>query len=248
MKKDIASICFALALLWTSPTGGVEAGEKNQKKPLKAVILCFHDIGGAGQYSITPAEFEQILKLLKEKYQVFSIRDWLQLAQESPKSDKPVVVLTFDDGYFSLFSYVIPQLTRYGFGGTFYIYLDRYPDSSSVYQNLGKLPAQFEIGSHSRSHANMEKTYVNDENGFFKELYLSRKKLEHLIGHEVTSWAWPYGIYNEALAHLALKAGYTTQVTTDYTPALSNDFTFSRYTVQNPNPVQQVVEILARNR
>lgn len=240
--KRGASIVFTIFLLWNSTP---VAPENTQPEPDKAIILCFHDIGGAGLYSITPEEFEQILKLLEKKYEVYSVEGWMN---KKEKSDKPSVVLTFDDGYYSIFLHVIPLLKKYGYGGTFYFYLDRYPETSSVYNVLKNLPPQFEIGSHSNSHANMVKEYRNDMTGFFRELYLSKKKLEYLIGREVTSWAWPYGFYDENIAKLAHKAGYTNQVTTDYTASFVTDPIYHRFTVQNPEPVEQVKEILKKNR
>ncbi|MDH4199010.1 MAG: polysaccharide deacetylase family protein [Spirochaetia bacterium] len=213
------------------------------------IIFCFHDIDGEGKYSITSDEFTGILDLLRGKYEVYSLKDWYEKVQSGYTFQRPPVVLTFDDGYESIFSIVIPELKRYSFGATFFIYLERYADSSIAYTEIAALPDIFEIGSHSLTHADMEKLYKNNLNTFYKEIFLSRKKLEYLVGKPVISWAWPYGYYNKDLLLMAKRAGYEIQVNTDYktTNDEFSESTFSRYTVQNPDPVDQVKEILAKN-
>jgi peptidoglycan/xylan/chitin deacetylase (PgdA/CDA1 family) len=226
--------------------------KKNQKNSLingkDAVILCFHDINGAGRYSITEEEFESILKLLNNKYEVFSLKQWFEKANSNTSFSKKPVVLTFDDGYESVFKIVVPLLKKYSFGATFFIYLDRYNDNSSAYKEISALPDNFEIGSHSFSHADMESLYKNNSQLFFKEIFLSRKKLSFLTGKEIVSWAWPFGYYNKDMERMAKYAGYEIQVNTDYKTTNNqwNISSFSRFTVQNPDPVDQVKEILRK--
>lgn len=215
----------------------------------KAIILCFHDINGEGKYSITEDEFEEILDTIKYKYEVYSLKTWYEKVMIGGKFKKPPIVLTFDDGYTSIFTYVIPILEKYNFGATFFIYLNRYDDKSWAFEKMRNLPGIFEIGSHSFSHADMENLYKKNIKKFYNEIFLSRKKLEYLIGKQVISWAWPYGYYNQEMVLMAKKAGYTIQVNTDYknTTDQMDVSSFSRYTIQNPEPVDQLKEILMKN-
>gem|GEM_PF-2406134 len=214
-----------------------------------AVILCFHDINGEGKYSIKQEEFVEILNLVKNKYEVYSLKTWYEKVSNGEKFTRPPLVLTFDDGYDSIFKYVIPTLTKFQFGATFFIYLQKYDNNPDAYVQMGDLPEIFEIGSHSFSHADMEKLYKQNRKQFYKEIFLSRKKLEFLVGKAVISWAWPYGYYNQDMEVMAKKAGYTIQVNTDYknTHNEMEGSSFSRYTIQNPDPVSQAREILAKN-
>jgi len=75
-----------------------------------------------------------------------------------PIPDK-LVVLTFDDGNKSDFTFVAPLLKRYGFGATFYI-TDRFRfDNKTAFLTWEEIKALsdigFEIGNHTRSHPNM---------------------------------------------------------------------------------------------
>ena len=94
----------------------------------EALIICLHDIGdnAKGKYSITTKQFIQILDILKDKYEVLSIRDWQNknISQKN-KNTKPIVVLTFDDGYASLLTIVTPLLIQYNYGATF-LYIFKY--------------------------------------------------------------------------------------------------------------------------
>ena len=216
---------------------------------IPTLVLCFHDINGNGRYSIQGKDFVTILDLFKNRYHVISLKDWYGLNQKGKKkhfrqniAKKPYIVLTFDDGFPSLFSQVIPLLNHYNYGATFFIYLDRHAAHSVFYKNLSELPDKFEIGSHSFSHSLLR---YNSER-LFEEIYLSRKKLEYLVKREVISWAWPYGRYSQKLLEQAENAGYLLQVSVDSTiiKADTSYNSLARFTVQQPDPVKQVKEAL----
>ena len=212
----------------------------------QALVLCFHDILNThkkGKYTITTDEFIKILDLLKNKYEVISLENWKSKGlYQKVKSSKPIVVLTFDDGYPSLIKTVIPLLKEYQYGATFYIYLNRYSDTSTFYKQLVKLPKQFEIGSHSFSH-----TFIKDDSPYkHKEIFLSKKKLEYLTDKEISSFAWPYGYYTDKNTMLVKTVGYKSQVSTDYHIASIDapQSNYARFTVQKPHPVVRIEKIL----
>ena len=206
------------------------------------IIFCFHDINGKGRYSITKSELIDIFNLFKHKYKVLSLKNWYYVKKNKLNVGLPVVVLTFDDGFPSLHKEVVPLLLDYKYQATFFIYLDRYHDHSSFYKKLSDLSDDFEMGSHSFTHNRLS----SNSKEIFRELYLSRKKLEHLVKKEVVSWAWPYGYYTKKLIKQAENAGYLIQVSTDYTLVKpSNKYNnMARYTIQRPQPVKRVKNIL----
>ncbi len=224
----------------------VSAQEASQKTP--ALIFCFHDIDGKGRYAISKHELLQIFDLIKDKYQVLSLKSWHEVNTTTEESRliktplKPIIILTFDDGFPSLFDVVIPLLEKYQYQATFFIYLNRYNTHSDFYKKLAQLPKYFEIGSHSFTHDRLSSKSKN----IFKELYLSRKKLEFLIQRKIISWAWPYGHYTPKLLEQARHAGYILQVSTDYSLVKVSDHyeNIARYTVQHPKPVKRVKAII----
>lgn len=209
--------------------------------PAKAVVFCLHDINGKGKYSLSLSEFRQFLDLLQD-FPVFSLKTWHEKIKTG-RAPKKAVVLTFDDGYPSVIKFVKPFLENYGYGATFYIYVNRYEERSTFYKELSQLNENFEIGSHSLSH---EKLYPFDKDKFYLEIYHSRLKLSYLTGKKILSFAWPYGVYEKSFIEIPKLAGYETQVSTESRLAFPQDLLtiVPRFTLYQPEPVKQAKEIL----
>lgn len=238
---------FILACSEKSGLENVSADEKLKEKPAvnRLIIFCLHDIDGKGRYSVSEDELREIFDLLND-YTVVSLLDYRQIIESGRKFSRPPVVLTFDDGYISNLRKVVPLLKKYNYGATFFIYLNRYHDFSVFYKSLSELDRSIEIASHSFSHSDLRN--LSDKK-FFREVYLSRRKLEFLTDREIVSWAWPYGYYNDDQIKLAKRAGYEIQVSTDYRIAEYHHDTenlLPRFTIQQPEPVRQVRELLSR--
>lgn len=207
----------------------------------RALILCLHDIGGKGKYSLSQEQFREVLETLKADFDVISVRDWLDRKNTQSTSRKPAVILTFDDGYPSLTRIVVPMLSEYDFGATFYIYLNRYHDHSVFFRNMGKTSGKIEIGSHSFTH---EALSEKNPDQMFNELYLSRKKLEYLTGKNITGFAWPYGKYDKKQMELIRKAGYDYQVGVSAEFANRDEEILERFTLQQPTPIEDLNKLI----
>src|SRR5688572_1462394 len=85
-------------------------------KEAKAIIFCLHDIDGKGPYSLKREQLEMILAMLHGRREVLSLRDWVLAVSEGKKFSKTPVILTFDDGYPSLWREVLPMLIKLNFG------------------------------------------------------------------------------------------------------------------------------------
>lgn len=214
----------------------------------RVLIFCLHDISKRGRYAISEEELVGLLNQLRGKFIVLSLRDWYKGYLQGKVFAKPPVVLTFDDGYPAHLKFVVPQLRKYNFGATFFIYTKLNKDKSPFYKKLAALEPQFEIGGHSYSHADLKTMSQEDRKEFYHELYLSRKKLEYLTGKKVKSFAWPFGYYNQEVVALAKHAGYVLQVSTDGVVARMTQDTalLPRITVQQPSPLLQTEKILTR--
>lgn len=218
-----------------------------QQNYTKAIVLCLHDIGKPGKYSLSVEQFEALIELLNKEYEVYSLKGWYEAIEQNKKFYKQPVVLTFDDGYPSVFKHIVPLLDRYKMPATFFIYTDRYKNNSAFYKKLRSLPERYEVGSHTLSHADL-KTLLEKkkDHAFFKELFTSKKKLEYLTQKEIISLAWPYGYHNKTLQALARKAGYKLQVSVDYYSAKPEhiESIIPRFTLEQPAPLLQFQEIL----
>jgi peptidoglycan/xylan/chitin deacetylase (PgdA/CDA1 family) len=102
-----------------------------------------------------------------------------------------------------------------------------------------------EYGSHTHTHPCME--YV-EEHEAAKELSLSKKTLEKLVGKPVTSVAFPDGSYSQETLRICLDHGYTdlAAVKYKYGEANSHPNLLSRFTVSNSTTFESNVIRLAR--
>jgi peptidoglycan/xylan/chitin deacetylase (PgdA/CDA1 family) len=113
-----------------------------------------------------------------------------QSDSNSVTNDK-VVILNFDDGRKTQFTYAKPILDKYGFKATFYIvcnYLENKPGFMDWRQVKQLYEEGHDIGSHSMNHANLSKLSKKD---LKFEVGKSKKCLED-HGIDVTSFAYPF--------------------------------------------------------
>ena len=128
--------------------------------------------------------------------------------------------VTFDDGFQSVIDNALPELRQRGIPATIFVpsgYLGRLAEWSDGLRSgdaqtvmtanqLLSLPADLiAIGSHTISHPDL---CLLDEDEARWELQESRRKLEKLLGQEVTTLSFPYGRYNRALVDWSRHAGY----------------------------------------
>jgi len=109
--------------------------------------------------------------------------------------------LTFDDGYASHYSTVLPLLKEKNYNATFFIILNSTAKPSyTPYMNEEQIQALasqgYEIGSHSINHPFL--TNLSNEE-IKKELKESKRQIEEKYNIKVTSFALPYGDYNDEI-------------------------------------------------
>ncbi len=85
-------------------------------------VLLYHRVIDLGEdpwnTCVSPENFEEHVKYLAENYPVVKFEDDWSRIQE------PSVVITFDDGYFDNFQYVLPILEKYSVPATFFVSTD----------------------------------------------------------------------------------------------------------------------------
>lgn len=173
----------------------------------RRVILCYHAVTPTESFlSTRPDLFEMHMRWLVERCRVVPLP---KLFHE-PRTSKPIVAVTFDDGYEDQHRHALPILTRYGIPATFFLtagFLLRTPAVVRRMAMLQGVPhsdvtpldwlqvgeiasAGMAIGSHSFSHpvlARLGPGEVRDE------LSRSREVIGEQLGAEVDSIAYPFG-------------------------------------------------------
>lgn len=131
----------------------------------------------------------------------------------TPLPDKPIV-LTFDDGYRTMYTTVYPLLKERGWSGTFFcITNSRWSDNFLSANMIVEMAANgMEIGSHTLSHVELHNLSGKK---LRSELSDSRSILSDFTGKEINMLCYPAGRYSEETKSAANEAGYLCAVTTN---------------------------------
>jgi peptidoglycan/xylan/chitin deacetylase (PgdA/CDA1 family) len=205
--------------------------KRSGKEPARSgkgpVVLMYHSItpGKArpdSRWAVSEESFLAQLALLKEEgWTTACVRDLLHADNLSPRT----VVLTFDDGFADNFDHAFRHLAANGMKATWFVVsrdIGRLAGwqgeeaSASQTLNAGQLremaAAGMEIGSHTRTHARLTEIDINSVR---EEVSGSERDLVELLGMPVTSFAYPYGLFNEECVEIVRKAGFQVACTTN---------------------------------
>jgi peptidoglycan/xylan/chitin deacetylase (PgdA/CDA1 family)/glycosyltransferase involved in cell wall biosynthesis len=138
---------------------------------------------------------------------------------------KKPLVLTFDDGYADNYDNLFPLLRKFNFKCVIYVLGQRHQtnfwdvaegEKQEKLMNESQIKSlhQFgiEIGAHTLNHIKLNLT---EQQTAANEIIKSKENLEHLIQEEVISFAYPYGLAEEAHFLMVKKAGFKYAVLTD---------------------------------
>lgn len=158
---------------------------------------CFDSV-----YSVTRESFVEHLDWLKKNnFQAVTLQQALENVYEKP------VVITFDDGDISNYSFAFPELLKRGMFAEFYITSDWIDttDFMSSSQLLEMHQAGMSIQSHGKTHS-----YLSDinEKQLEEELIDSKSRIEEITKNSVHTIALPGGRGLKQVSALYTKLGY----------------------------------------
>ena len=193
----------------------------------QVAFLAYHDFSPEGRATdmIIPTELfrRQMESLARSDIAVICIGDFLAWRRGEANIPDPSVVITIDDGWRSVYTEAFPVLREFGFPFTLFLYTD-YVESGSRSLDIAMIEemmaAGATIGSHSQSHpyaadirAAMDEGDEAFENFLQAEMVDSAVKLGEWFGRPPLTYAYPGGIYNEAMFPFGEKAGYEAMFT-----------------------------------
>ncbi len=176
------------------------------------------------QYDVTPELLEEELRYLVEgDYHTITFRDVdAAIDRGVPLPDRPVI-LSFDDGWKNQYDYAFPLLQKYQLSGTFFIYtnpIDHENVKWMSWDNIRTLDrAGMEIGGHSRTHPIL--TRLQTQHALATEISDSKRIIERELGHAITAFAYPFGLYDATTVTAVIRAGYSNARTVH--PGVWND-------------------------
>jgi peptidoglycan/xylan/chitin deacetylase (PgdA/CDA1 family) len=148
-------------------------------------------------------------------FTTLDLDDYLKIRRgEMARPERPILV-TFDDGFRSVYRYAFPVLRRLGMKMVFFVTPDRSShnfvenaplDEPATDDELREMSAAgIAIESHAMTHRYL--TDLDDDTVRW-ELADSRRVLEERIGRPVRYLAIPSGAYNDTIKRLARDTGY----------------------------------------
>ncbi len=173
----------------------------------RATVLLYHRVTDSVRDNITTGieQFDCQMTLLRRHFQIISLAELL--AKDSvPRTDRPLVCITFDDGYLDNYLNAAPILLRHEIPATFFvstgivgterrfprdIRLGNPPVPLMQWDHLRKLHDDgFIIGSHTVNHIDCA---AEPEEVVRAELEQSREDLRRELGLQQVIFSYPYG-------------------------------------------------------
>lgn len=111
------------------------------------------------------------------------------------ESPKPMVAITFDDGFLSVLEVALPMMSERNMIGTNFVTTGfiNHPNYITEYMLSDFVEAEWEIGAHTVSHSALNE--LNDDDIFW-ELNSPIRELAMLSGQEILAFASPYGEFD----------------------------------------------------
>ncbi|KPV43092.1 polysaccharide deacetylase family protein [Alicyclobacillus ferrooxydans] len=254
-----------------------QVSDVNLKKDIyytnRVVVISFHDMSLHlnSKFNMSPTVFAQDLQSLHQ-YHFNAITNqqfvgWMQHRNTIPAN---AVLLTFDDGYKSMYTHALPILLRNHMTGTFFIITHGQDAGPTGFMTWPEVQAMAKAGMAIESHTyNLH--YLVDVHGhltaafntayyqgkwqtptqYFERDYhdflTARLQIEQHLGHPVNEIAWPYGYGNLVAYDAARAAGYSYFFTTasGYNTAKTSSWYIRRVDVGlYPNPQEVINKIL----
>ncbi len=237
IKKRLMILFFALLGITAVSFATIRAiNASTEGDGIKLPIVMYHQLtkseSRAGKYVLTLEQFEKDLKYLKEKnYETVTVNQLIDYSQGKGSLPEKSVMITFDDGCETLYSYALPLLQKYGFTAVGFAvgattdYYSEIDDHNLNYSCLtwdeiremcnGKI---IDIQSHSydlhkntgsRSGAKKKKGETLEQYSEFLMADMSKmkEKMNEHIGKIPVAFAYPFGSYSSESADILKKCG-----------------------------------------
>jgi peptidoglycan/xylan/chitin deacetylase (PgdA/CDA1 family) len=204
-------------------------------------VLMYHALSpactpGFGRWTLSPGRFESHLGYLRQEgYRAITVAELAERRRRGalPRSGR-LIVLTFDDAYSDFLDVAVPALLRHGMTATLFVPTGHVGGTSGwmraegegdrpvlSWPELGEISRHgIEIGAHSHTHPELDTVSAR---GQAEEARLPKLQLEEHLGVPVSSFAYPFGLYDRRVREAVAAAGYTAACTMNSWAATSGD-------------------------
>ncbi|MCL7418549.1 MAG: polysaccharide deacetylase family protein [Halalkalicoccus sp.] len=220
---------------------------------VRCPILLYHGVTeSGGPWDVTPRRFRRQIEWLSRAFDPLTLSEAVRRCRNRTLPSNPAVV-TFDDGLRSTIENALPILEDHDIPATHYLvpglFGEQFEGSRVMdREEVSALVARdHEIGAHTMTHPDL--TAV-DRRTARSEIAESRDVLAEITGEEPTSFAYPYGAFDEEVVRLTREAGYETATTVVGSDVV--DFTaplvLSRITIMRQHGLSAVKSLIDGDR
>lgn len=233
---------------WTAGAISALLGPVARARGVFGVVLNYHRVTATGvhdpvldDWNVPPDVFERQIRFIAEQATPVRLRD-LHAQLLEPRVSRPLVAVTFDDGYANLYRSALPVLAKYRVPATVFVvtsavdHAGPMPFDAWSVKHGPRLPSEatrpltwreldacvatglIDVGSHSHQHRNGRDLSAA---ALAEEAQLSRELLARRLGERaVPLFAYPYGRtrlaqVGDAYVRAVRAAGYDAAFTTD---------------------------------
>src|SRR4051812_2473826 len=266
------SVAFAAKPTPAPKTAAAATPAPTVSKPVvdqtaQTIIFCYHRLVDKVRYpgtEITPATFEQQMKMLKDRgITVIGLQDLLAWKRGEKNIPPRCAVISFDDGWKSQYEVAWPILKKLGYPVTMFIYTEGVAGASLgggqaiTWEMLGDMRDNgIDIEAHSATHQDLREghtvmvmepdrkrtkkklTGAEYEQWLQNEVVGCKTLLEQRLGIKVNCFAVPFGNYNDHVKEMARNTGYEAMFTVYGQPITFNTpmDSIGRYAIEANKP------------
>lgn len=213
-----------------------------------APILLYHHIDPEQtnpRYNVLPEVFAAQMQALDDwGYTTITAEQLIKAITEGEPLPPRPIVITFDDGHYSVYKYAFPIMQEYGFFGVTYIVANRLKsyEFTGVPQLEEMISAGWEVGSHGFTHSDL----TLNHSIAFNEIFESRETLTEALSQPVKTIAYPYGKIDPYVISRTMKWGYlgAMGLGIGYTHNLNSVFYLQRIEVEGTYDMEKFASLL----
>lgn len=185
-----------------------------------ATILLYHHVAEdtPPSTSISPTNFDAHLRYLKENnFNVIALDRMIESLRSGQSLPDKSVVITFDDGYSSIFDEAFPMLKNYGFPFTLFLSTKPIDDGLGNYMTWDQIRQMSDAGviiaNHMVDHPYMLEARGDESDSqrltrLREDLLEAEQRIETETGQSHRYLAYPYGEYDPAIKSLLEELGF----------------------------------------
>lgn len=184
------------------------------------IVLQYHHVSNSTPHStsISPELFRQHLNYLEsEGFNIVSLKEFVELLDSEKNSSDKSILITFDDGYRTIYENAYPLLKAKNFPFTVFINIEPIQNKIPQFMGWSQLKEMQKhgasIANHSFSHEHLIRWKKGEKLHDWKsrvtgDIFRAQKVLEDRLSVSNRAFAYPYGEYSFDLKAVLKEFGY----------------------------------------